>query len=241
MEMKFLANSYAQTHTTSIIESGEGWFRFQETIFYPQGGGQPGDTGKVITEDGSELTIANTLNRKGVGQVVHYLKDESCVVPVGQQVNLILDWLRRYQFMQLHTALHVLSAVLPFPVTGCQINETSARMDLACPELPLTKEEITTQLNDYCCANHTVFVEQLSEELLQKQPELVKTMSVKPPQGVGNIRMIRIDALDYQPCGGTHVASTGEIPALVISNIKSKGKQNRRVTICFAKEPVLLN
>ncbi|MBU2711318.1 alanyl-tRNA editing protein [Zooshikella harenae] len=240
MEMQFLTKSYAQTCATRVVESGEGWLRCQETVFYPQGGGQLGDTGKVIVGDGSQLIIVNTLKGGEIGQVVHYLQDKSCVLPVGLQVNLILDWQRRYQFMQLHTALHVLSAVLPFPVTGCQINETSARIDLACPELTLTKEEITKQLNDFCCANYVVSVEQLPEELLQKQLELVKTMSVKPPAGVGNIRMIRIDSIDYQPCGGTHVANTGEIPALVVSNIKSKGKQNRRVTICFAEEPKVL-
>ena len=150
---------------------------------------------------------------------------------MGERVTLELDWDRRHRHMRVHTCLHLLSAVLTFPVTGGQVGDGKGRLDFDIPDAGLDKDEITTELNRRIGGDHAVATEWISDAELAAQPELVKTMSVQPPSGTGRVRLIRIEGLDLQPCGGTHVARTGEIGSVTVTKIEKKGRQNRRVTI----------
>ncbi len=211
------------------------------TIFYATSGGQPGDTGRLSRADGGTLNIATTVHPDGdKGTIVHVPAPEQALPDVGETVGLALDWDRRYRLMRMHTALHLLSVVLPFPVTGGSISEEKGRLDFDMPEVPDDVEALETQLNGLVTGNHPVTSEWISDEEMAAKPELVKTMSVKPPSGQGQVRLIRIGSggtpVDLQPCGGTHVANTSEIGTLRIGKIEKKGKQNRRVNLFLADE-----
>lgn len=211
------------------------------TIFYATSGGQPGDAGRFTRPDGSALDIATTVHPDGDKSViVHVPAPEQALPEVGETVALALDWERRYRMMRMHTALHLLSVVFPFPVTGGSISETKGRLDFDMPEVPDEVAALETRLNELVAGNHPVTAEWISDAEMATKPELVKTMSVKPPSGQGQVRLIRIGSgetpVDLQPCGGTHVANTSEIGRLRIGKIEKKGKQNRRVNLLFAEE-----
>jgi misacylated tRNA(Ala) deacylase len=206
------------------------------TVFYATGGGQPGDSGRLLRADGSAITIATAVYGEDKSEIVHVPAEGQPLPEPGETLTASLNWERRNRHMRIHTGLHLLSVVLPFPVTGGSIGAEEGRLDfdLDGGEVP-PKEEVEAQLNALMAADHPVTTEWISNEELLANPGLVKTMKVKPPMGSGRVRLVRIGDIDLQPCGGTHVRATGEIGRLVIGKMESKGKQNRRVRIRFAE------
>jgi misacylated tRNA(Ala) deacylase len=213
----------------------QGGIVLDRTCFYATSGGQPGDTGMMVMS-GNEHALAPAIyTDKLKTEIAQVLADSGAPRPaVGDQVTVKLDWGPRYARMRMHTALHLLSAVLPYPVTGGAVNEDDSRLDFDIPEAGLDKDEITAKLNEMIKADAEVRSRWISDEELEANPGLVKTMSVKPPIGTGKVRLIEIVGFDLQPCGGTHVRRTGEIGAVRVTQIEKKGKQNRRVRISFA-------
>jgi misacylated tRNA(Ala) deacylase len=206
------------------------------TVFYATGGGQPGDSGRLEREGGGPpVAIATAVYGEDKGDILHVPGEAEPLPEPGETVRAALDWARRYRHMRIHTGLHLLSVVLPFPVTGGAIGADEGRLDfdLEGGEVP-AKEAIEEQLNGLVAANHPVSQEWITDDELLANPGLVKTMKVKPPMGTGRVRLVRIGDIDLQPCGGTHVRATGEIGRLMIGKIESKGRQNRRVRIRFA-------
>jgi misacylated tRNA(Ala) deacylase len=205
------------------------------TVFYATGGGQPGDTGRLERAGAAPIAIATAVYGEDKREVVHVPAEADALPEPGETVRAALDWERRYRHMRIHTGLHLLSVVLPFPVTGGSIGAEEGRLDfdLEGGEVP-AKEAIEERLNALVAADHAVSQEWITDDELLANPGLVKTMKVKPPMGSGRVRLVRIGDIDLQPCGGTHVRSTGEIGRLVIGKIESKGRQNRRVRIRFA-------
>ncbi|HZP21215.1 MAG TPA: alanyl-tRNA editing protein [Bauldia sp.] len=204
------------------------------TVFYATGGGQPGDTGRLI-RDGGPIAVATAVYGEDKTDVVHVPGEAEQIPQIGERVRAVVDWDRRYRHMRIHTGLHLLSVVLPFPVTGGSIGADEGRLDFDIDGEVPPKEDIEARLNALVAANHKVTSEWISDGELLDNPGLVKTMKVKPPIGTGQVRLVRIGDIDLQPCGGTHVRSTAEIGRLVVSKIESKGKQNRRVRIRFAE------
>lgn len=205
------------------------------TIFYATGGGQPGDTGTLQREAGN-IPIATTVYGETKSDIIHVPADGAPLPEPGETLTAVLDWERRYRHMRIHTGLHLLSVVVPFPVTGGSIGAEEGRLDFDIDGDVPAKEEIEERLNALIAANYAVSTEWITDEELLANPGLVKTMKVKPPMGTGRVRLVRIGDIDLQPCGGTHVAGTGEIGRLAIGKIESKGKQNRRIRIRFAED-----
>lgn len=204
------------------------------TVFYAAGGGQPGDSGRIELADGRQIAIPTTVYGEDRSQIVHVPAEGEALPAVGDEIVLHLDWDRRYRLMRVHTALHLLSVVLPFPVTGGQIGEGEGRLDFDIPDGSPDKDEVAAKVNEIAAADHAVTTDWITDEELLAKPEMVKTMSVKPPMGSGRVRLVRIGDVDLQPCGGTHVSRTSEIGPLVVTKIEKKGRQNRRVRIQFA-------
>ncbi len=216
-----------------IAHTPEGGLVLNRTIFYPTGGGQPGDSGYVVW-DGKELDIATAV--KGEGDQIVLVPAAPVALPeVGVKLTQHLGWERRHRHMRVHTALHLLSVVMPLPVTGGQIGSEKGRLDFLMPEPPDNKEAVEVALNELIDRDLPVTESWITEAELDANPGLVKTMSVQPPRGKGAIRLVRIgegiDQVDLQPCGGTHVARTSEIGAVRLGKIENKGKQNRRVSL----------
>jgi misacylated tRNA(Ala) deacylase len=216
---------------TAVTERG---LVLDRSVFYAQGGGQPGDTGWIVLDDGREIAIANAVYGEDRKAIVHMPAEGVPDVAVGARVVARLDWARRLPRMRIHTALHLLSVVLPFPVTGGAIGDGDGRLDFDIPDAGLDKAELATRLNELIARDAPVTESWITDEELDANPGLVKTMSVKPPRGAGRVRLVRIEGIDLQPCGGTHVRRTGEIGAVAVTDIEKKGKQNRRVRIALA-------
>ncbi len=216
---------------TAVTERG---LVLDRSVFYAQGGGQPGDTGWIVLDDGREIAIANAVYGEDRKAIVHMPAEGVLDVAVGARVVARLDWARRLPRMRIHTALHLLSVVLPFPVTGGAIGDGDGRLDFDIPDAGLDKAELATRLNELIARDAPVTESWITDEELDANPGLVKTMSVKPPRGAGRVRLVRIEGIDLQPCGGTHVRRTGEIGAVAVTDIEKKGKQNRRVRIALA-------
>lgn len=231
----FRTDSYRRSCTATVTAvDGEGRVILDQTVFYPRGGGQPGDSGRLKLADGRTLAVIDTVKGAEADQILHCLEDGATPPSVGETVEAEIDWDRRYAHMRMHSALHLLSAVIDAPVTGGQVGAEKSRLDFNWPEATLDKQEITEALNRLIEADHPLTASHITEEELDANPTLVKTMSVQPPRGVGDIRVIRIgDDVDLQPCGGTHVARTGEIGRVKVAKIEKKGRQNRRVVITF--------
>ena len=204
------------------------------SIFYPHGGGQPGDSGKLVWE-GGEIVLADT--RKGEGDRIVLMpagtEPALAMPPVGALVQTDLDWDRRHRHMRVHTALHLLSVVIPLPVTGGSISADKGRLDFDMPDAPDDRDDLEAELNELIARDLAVTDEWITDAALEANPGLVKTMSVMPPMGSGHVRLVRIgrggDQVDLQPCGGTHVARLGEIGQLRLGKIEKKGRMNRRV------------
>ena len=233
----FYQDPYAKTVTavvTAVVatEAGSSVY-FDRTIFYPLGGGQPGDTGAIRFND-QMLLILDTRKDSNLG-IQHITKAPIAALPkIGTVVTLELDWARRHKHMQMHTAMHLLGSLIDAPVTGGQVGVDKSRLDFDIGDLQLDKGALTQQLNEMIASGTDLTFEWVAEAVLEAQPDLVRTMSVAPPRGAGDIRMVRIPGIDYQPCGGTHVQSLSEISPLSVSKIENKGRQNRRVHLVFA-------
>ncbi|MBT3330566.1 MAG: alanyl-tRNA editing protein [Rhodospirillaceae bacterium] len=235
-ELLFRDDPYTKTCEATITAINErGGIELDRTIFYPTGGGQPGDTGVLRLSDGSEIAIATTVKGDGPDGVIHVPAEGQDVPAVGTTVTAAIDWDVRHRLMRIHTCLHLLSSVVEYPVTGGQISDGKGRLDFDMPEMTVEKDAITERLNELIAQAHPVSVGWISDEELTAQPDLVKTMSVKPPMGQGRVRLIDVDGCDLQPCGGTHVANTSEIGPVRVRKIEKKGKQNRRISIEFSE------
>ena len=233
----YLTDPYRKSVTATVLaQTGEGGVVLDRTIFYPRGGGQPGDSG-TLDWDGRRLPIATAVKGEG-GAIVLVPAEPLPLPPVGATVHQHLDWDRRHGHMRIHTALHLLSVVIPLPVTGGAVGADKGRLDFDMPDGIEDKALLEGRLNALVTRDLPVTEDWITEAELDANPALVKTLSVQPPRGAGRIRLIRIGAgdtqVDLQPCGGTHVTRTGEIGKLVIGKIEKKGRQNRRVTIELA-------
>jgi misacylated tRNA(Ala) deacylase len=230
----FLSDPYARTATATVTShTSDGGIILDQTLFYATGGGQPGDAGMVRWED-QVLPIVTTIKASD-GDIALVPADPGRLPPIGAQVEQELDWDQRYDFMRMHTALHLLSVAIPLPVTGGAIARGKGRIDFNMPDAPEDKAAIETALQGLVERDLPVTQDWITEDELDANPGLVKTMSVSPPRGAGRIRLIRIGQgatqIDLQPCGGTHVARTGEIGQVRLGKIEKKGRQNRRVYI----------
>lgn len=203
------------------------------TVFYPTGGGQPGDVGS-LSFDGKTVAVATAVYGETKQDIVHVLAPGSAAPAVGATARAAIDWPVRHRRMRMHTGLHLLSVVLPFPVTGGSVGTDEGRLDFDIPESGLDRDDITAKLNALIDKDAPVSERWITDAELEANPGLVKTMSVKPPMGSGRVRLVSIEGLDLQPCGGTHVKRTSEIGRLSVSAIEKKGKQNRRVRVVFA-------
>lgn len=215
---------------TAVTDAG---VAFDRTIFYATSGGQPGDTGRIVRSDGSCIAVTGTIHPDGDKSVIlHHLAPDAPPLQVGEAVTLELDWARRLKLMRMHTALHLVTVVLPYPITGAAVGEEKGRVDFNLPEVP-DAGEVEAQLNALVDRDLPVTTEWITDEELAANPGLVKSMNVKPPMGMGRVRLVRIGDVDLQPCGGTHVRSTGEIGRLKIGKIEKKGAINRRISVLF--------
>jgi misacylated tRNA(Ala) deacylase len=233
----FREDAYLTECQARVLEvTDTGGIVVDRTVFYATSGGQPGDRGKLITEAGASIPLAGAVYTDPAKTIIAQLPAEAAAErpAVGAPVTLAIDWDLRYRRMRMHTALHLLSAVLPFPVTGGSVGEDDSRLDFDIPEAGLDKDEITARLAAMIAADAPVTTRWISDAELEANPGLVKTMSVKPPVGSGRVRLVEIAGLDLQPCGGTHVRRTSEIGAVRVTQIEKKGKQNRRVRIGWA-------
>jgi misacylated tRNA(Ala) deacylase len=204
------------------------------TIFYPHGGGQPGDTGMLVREDGTRVPIVDTVKGETRGEIVHVLPAGAPQPRAGEPIQLVLDWDRRYAHMKMHTACHLLSSVLPYPVTGGSIRRDSARLDFDMPSSAGDRDAIGERVNALVDAGHDVSAEWIDDASFAAREDLVRTLAVAPPRGTGRVRLVRVGGIDLQACGGTHVANTREIGPIAVTKIENKGRQNRRVTLAFA-------
>jgi misacylated tRNA(Ala) deacylase len=228
----FREDSYLKSCDATVIAiNDKNGIILDQSIFYPTGGGQPGDTGKLIMENGQTVDIVTTVKGDTPEEIVHVPAVDQELPAPGTTVRAEINWETRHRLMRMHSCLHLLSAVLPYPVTGGQVSDGKGRLDFDLPEATLDKEAITDELNSLIAKNLSVSFDLITDEELDAKPDLVKTMSVQPPRGSGKIRLIKVENTDLQPCGGTHVANTSEIGAVKVRKIEKKGRQNRRVSL----------
>jgi misacylated tRNA(Ala) deacylase len=233
-EELFRTDSYLKDCSATVISADERGIVLDRTVFYPTGGGQPGDTGTLVLADGTSIAIADAIKGDG-NDVVHVPAPNQALPAPGSQVTAKIDWERRYKHMRMHSALHLLCAVVTGDVTGGQIGADKSRLDFNVPGEALDKDHINRELARLIGEDKPVAPRWIDDAELASRPELVRTMSVKPPSGQGRVRLLDIEGVDLQPCGGTHVARTSEIGAIEVAKIENKGRQNRRVNLRFAE------
>ncbi|MEM9682040.1 MAG: alanyl-tRNA editing protein [Pseudomonadota bacterium] len=233
-EELFREDAYLKECEAKVVGVNDlGGILLDRTVFYPTGGGQPGDSGTLKLADGTEIRIATTVKGKDDENVVHVPAEGQSTPEAGNDVIAAIDWDRRHLHMRMHSGLHLLCALIPHGVTGGRIGAEKSSLDFDLGDATLDKDAITEGLNRLVSEDHAVGARWIDEAELDAQPDLVRTMSVQPPRGHGRIRLMDIPSVDLQPCGGTHVSRTGEIGALRVSKIENKGKRNRRVNIVF--------
>jgi len=230
----FRDDSYLKSCEARVVAITEqGGIVLDRTVFYATSGGQPGDTG-TLSAGGLTVPIATAVYTDAAkSEIAHIPAPNAPALKVGDAVTATVDWDKRHARMRMHTALHLLSAVLPYAVTGGSVGDAESRLDFDIPEAGLDKDDITAKVNAMIGSNAAVSSRWITDAELEANPGLVKTMSVKPPMGTGRVRLIEIAGLDLQPCGGTHVRSTGEIGEVQVTQIEKKGKQNRRVRLAL--------
>jgi misacylated tRNA(Ala) deacylase len=230
----FREDAYSTETEAVVLKSGPRGIALDRTVFYPQGGGQSGDRGMLLLEDGAAIPIVSTIYDADRATILHVPAEETALPEAGARVIARIDWELRYKRMRAHTALHLLSVVAPYPVTGGSVGDAEGRLDFDSGDAVLEKADVERRLNELIALDKAVSHSWIADAELEANPSLIKTMSVKPPMGTGRVRLIAIEGLDLQPCGGTHVARTGEIGRASVTGIEKKGKINRRVRIALA-------
>ena len=233
-DLLFRDDGYLRSCTARVIEADPRGIRLDRTVFYPVGGGQPGDIGVLRLVSGGTIAIVDTIKGELPDEVIHIPAPGSALPPLGTELAAEIEWDRRYRLMRMHTCLHLLCSIVPGAVTGGQVSDGRGRLDFDVPGSSLDKQAISDRLNELIAESHPVGPRWIMDEELAAQPELVRTMSVKPPTGMGRVRLIEIAGLDLQPCGGTHIRNTHEIGPVAVTKIENKGKQNRRIIIAPA-------
>ncbi|TWG95504.1 misacylated tRNA(Ala) deacylase [Mesorhizobium sp. J18] len=238
----FREDAYLKTADAQVVALNDrGGLILNRTIFYATSGGQPGDTGFLECADGSRIVIAGTITGETKDEIIHLPAPDQPMPKPGEVVKLAIDWERRFKLMRMHTACHLLTVVCPFPITGAAVNEEDSRVDFDLPDAGVTKEDVTASLQELIAADHPVFTRWITDDELAAKPTLVKSKNVRPPAGTGRIRLVCIGesaSVDSQPCGGTHVARTGEIGEIHVGKIEKKGRENRRFRLRFGPLPV---
>ena len=237
----FIEDSYLTACECKVLEiNDQNGITLDQTNFYATSGGQPGDMGMLEREDGSIIRIATTVNGQSKQQIVLVPEAGEKLPEVGENLIGHIDWDRRYKLMQMHTACHLLSVVCPYPITGAAVNINDSRVDFDMSDTALNKEDVSEQLMTLISDNHPVYTKWITDAELEANPSIIKSKNVKPPSGLGKIRLVCIgeDAcIDSQPCGGTHVTETNELGDIHIAKIEKKGRENRRFRIRFGKQP----
>jgi len=231
----FRDDAYARGCAARVIATDERGIRLDRTVFYPTGGGQPGDTGSLRLASGETIAIVDAVKGDAADEVIHVPAPGTPLPSPGTELTAEIDWERRYRLMRMHSCLHLLCAVVPGAVTGGQVSDGRGRLDFDVPGASLDKEAIAAELNELIAAGHEVTPRWITDAELETRPELVRTMSVKPPVGAGRVRLMEVAGIDLQPCGGTHIRNTAEIGPVAIGKIENKGRQNRRINIAFAE------
>jgi|TARA_B100000686_G_C16471584_1_gene802398 misacylated tRNA(Ala) deacylase len=231
----FRDDAYAQSCTANVLEADERGVILDRTVFYSEGGGQPGDTGTITTADGSSVRVVGTYKDRDGRGILHVLAEGENPLTAGTEVTAEIDWDRRYKHMRMHSCLHLLCSLVDGGVTGGSISVEKSRLDFDLEDVTLDKEDLTAGLNRLVEENHCLSASWINDEEMEAQQDLVRTMSVKPPTGTGKVRLMHVEGIDLQPCGGTHVKASGEIGQVRVSKIENKGKHNRRVNIVLTE------
>ena len=231
---RFDEDPYLDHCTATVVAASAEGIELDETVCYARSGGQAGDTATLALADGRTVAIDDTVYADDRTRILHVPAARAPLPRVGERVTVAIDWDRRHRLMRLHTCLHLLGSLIPVPVTGCGISPDAARIDFDLPESTLDKADLTERLNALIRANTAVRTTLITPQELAAQPDLVRTIGAAPPAGTASIRIIEIPGVDRQPCGGTHVANTGEIGAVVVTKIEKKSRTNRRVAVAFA-------
>jgi misacylated tRNA(Ala) deacylase len=231
-EELFREDAFARQCDASVVGLAPDGVRLDRTVFYCTGGGQPGDRGRLVQADGGALEVVDTV--KAAEGIVHRLAEGSALPPLGTELRAEIDWGRRYRLMRMHSAMHLLCRAVDCPVTGGQVGEARSRLDFDAGDAGLDKGAIAAKLAQWIADDRPIRHFWIEAEELAARPELVRTMSVRPPTTGGRVRLVEIEDLDLQACGGTHVRSTGEIGKLEVGKIENKGRQNRRVNLILA-------
>ncbi|HEY5633053.1 MAG TPA: alanyl-tRNA editing protein [Burkholderiaceae bacterium] len=232
-ERLFVDDAYLKQCDARVAAITERGIELDRTVFYPAGGGQPGDTGTLTRADGVSVRIVDARKGEAPDAVVHVPAADAAQLAVGETVVAAIDWDRRYALMRVHTCLHVLSCVVVAPVTGGNIAPDKGRLDFDIDMSLLDAQRIEQGVNELIARAVDTETVWITDAELDAQPELVKTMSVQPPRGAGRVRLLRIPGIDLQPCGGTHVRNIGEIGRMRVLKIRSEGKRNKRVEIAL--------
>ena len=231
----FYQDSYQKTLRSEVIEVLDNGLILAATIFYPLGGGQPGDTGS-LTINAQDYRVVDTRFTQDRNSIVHFLEDEDLsAIKVGDAVEMKIDWQRRHRLMRMHTSMHLVCSLISAQATGGAVGETESRLDFDLQDEVVDKEKLTADLNALVAQAIPVSIGSITDEELEQNPGLVRTMSVQPPRGHGTVRTITIEDTDYQPCGGTHVRNTAEIGELLVTGLKNKGRQNKRVSLALVE------
>ncbi len=234
-EELFREDGYLKECNATVTSVSDGGIELDRTVFYYTSGGQPGDMGALITSEGENIEIIDTRKDRDTGAVLHVTAEGSPTLTIGDQVTAAINWERRYRFMRMHTCMHLLCSVIDGGVTGGAISDGKGRIDFDLPVLDLDKEAIAAEINQRIEENLPVTSSWISDEEMAANMDMVRTMSVKPPSGQGRVRLINVEGVDLQPCGGTHVKATGEIGPIRVGKIENKGKHNRRVNLHFVE------
>ena len=229
----FRGNAYTRTCEARVTAVLDGGVELNRTPFYPTGGGQPGDVGVLRGGGGQQFAVVDCIKDPATGHPLHVLADGAPAPAVGDALTAEIDWDRRYRHMRMHSCLHLLCSLIDGAVTGGQIGADKGRLDFDLRDTALDKEALDARLKALIAADHAIGDFWITDDEMAARPELVRTMSVKPPMGAGRVRLIDVAGVDLQPCGGTHVAHTGEIGRVRIGKIENKGKHNRRVNVLF--------
>jgi len=234
-EKVFYQDSYLKTYHSEVVELVDGGVILAATIFYPQGGGQPGDTGRLVI-GGREYAVSDTRYADDRERIVHFIDDAGLgEIQPGDAVDMEIDWQRRHRLMRMHTSMHLICSLIDAPATGGAVGETESRIDFDLQGQVVDKEQLTADLNRLVAQSLPVSIGSITDEELDSNPGLVRTMSVQPPRGQGTVRTISVENTDYQPCGGTHVRNTAEIGELLVTGLKNKGKQNKRISLALVE------